>query len=125
VRIDSFSDYARLLNAILALSTTLLMWTVTWRLAPKMRWYELAARQGITLIFFGTILRNSEILTDPTPAHYTLTVFISTIGFTVTTIAFIWWVKNLPRRPWRWLARVQLKWRRPPNRLPSKKGPKI
>ena len=111
MRIESFTDWARALNSILAFFTAIFMWTVTWRLAPKMRWYELSARQGITAVFIGVIYRNIEILSDRTHESYGLGVFIYTLGLTVTTIAFYVWASRLPARQWQWSARVRLRWK--------------
>ena len=89
-------DWLRFYNGATSLITTYFMLVVTWRLAPRMQWYERFARQSITLAFLGFAYGSFESLATHIP--YGARLFIFTAAFTGGSIAFPIWAHYLPRR---------------------------
>jgi hypothetical protein len=89
-------DFARLLNSTLLIVTVYKMTVVTWRLAPRMKWFELVGRQGITLTFLGFTGAEIVGITKNTP--YSVFTFVITAGLATCAVGFIAWAHTLPRR---------------------------
>ena len=114
IHLDTFQDYVRLFNGLLAIMTMVLLATLTWRMAPGMRWFEMTSRQSLALIVFGAAYRN-QFIKVVNPAGYSPGVFIYTMGFMLSTISLWAWARTVPRRHWHWpsvLCRIRAAIRR-------------